>query len=209
MALAINELNPTAVLSSPVLVDLLSAPIPKAVLLEFVVPLPTPFPTVNPLTVISPVTVKPVKFPTDVRDEFTTELFKVVPDKVPASAVTVIFAEPSNATSLMVFVSANLVAVLALPDSGPENPVAVIVPALKSPLASRATIALAVLLLVAVVAELLTLRAVTMVPNLLSAIAAVEEMSSLTIAPSAILALVMAPVAMDGEAAEPLRSPAN
>ena len=110
-------------------------------------------------------------------------------------------------------------AVLALPDSGPENPVAVIVPALKSPLASRATIALAVLAFVAVVAELLTLFAVAIVANLESAIAAEVEISAFTISPSAILALVtasaanfavvMALVLMDGKAAVPSKSPAN
>ena len=47
---------------------------------------------------------------------------------------------------------------------------AVIVPAVKLPLASRATIALAVLALAAVVAELLTLPAVLIVDSLVSAI---------------------------------------
>ena len=110
-------------------------------------------------------------------------------------------------------------AVLALPDSGPENPVAVIVPALKSPLASRATIALAVLAFVAVVAELLTLFAVAIVANLESAMAAEVEISAFIISPSAILALVtasaanfdvvMALVLMDGKEAVPSKSPAN
>ncbi len=58
-----------------------------------------------------------------------------------------------------------LVTVLALPER-----VAVIVPALKLPEASRATIADAVLADVAVVAELDTLLAVEIVDNLLSAI---------------------------------------
>ena len=177
------------------------------------------------LPAIGFVTVKFVKVPTDVKDELTTVLFKVVPDNVPASAVTVISEEPSNAMPLMFFVAANLVAVaanvavLALPDRGPENPVAVIVPALKSPLASRATIALAVLAFVAVVAELLTLFAVAIVANLESAMAAEVEISAFIISPSAILALVtasaanfdvvMALVLIDGKAAVPSKSPAN
>ena len=78
-------------------------------------PFPTPFPTVNPLAVISFVTVKFAKVPTEVRDEDTTVLFKVVPDKVPASATTVILDDPSKAVPLMVFDVANLVAVAALP----------------------------------------------------------------------------------------------
>ena len=58
---------------------------------------------------------------------------------------------------------------------------AVIVPALKFPETSRATIALAVLALVAVVAELETLRAVAMVESFVSTMAADSETSAFTI----------------------------
>src|SRR5204863_3001031 len=58
---------------------------------------------------------------------------------------------------------------------------AVIVPALKLPDASRSTIVLAVLLLVAVVAVFATLPAVDIVANLVSVIAAVGEISAFTI----------------------------
>ena len=67
-----------------------------------------------------------------------------------------------------------------LPD--PVTVVAVMVPAEKFPLESRDTMALAVLALVAVVAELLTFPAVAMVASLVSAIAADASMSALTIA---------------------------
>ena len=72
---------------------------------------------------------------------------------------------------------------------------------------------------VAVVAELLTFPAVAIVANLVSAIAADALMSAFTIVPSAIfadvtaslliLAVVTALAAMAGEAAVPVRSPAN
>ena len=68
-----------------------------------------------------------------------------------------------------------------------------IVPAVKFPEASRATIALAVLLLVAVVAEFETLPAVEMVSSLVSTIPAVALMSPLVIVPSAIIVLVTVP----------------
>ena len=76
---------------------------------------------------------------------------------------------------------AKAVAVLALPVNA-----AVTVPALKSPLASRDTIALAVFADAAVVAELLTFDAVEIVANLVSSIAADAFMSALTITPAAI-----------------------
>jgi hypothetical protein len=65
----------------------------------------------------------------------------------------------------------------------PLTVVAVMVPAVKLPEASRATMALAVFALVAVVAELATLPAVLMVSSLVSAIAALALMSALTMAP--------------------------
>ena len=45
-----------------------------------------------------------------------------VSDKVVPAAVTVILAEPSNATPLIVLVAASLVAVAALPVHDPELP---------------------------------------------------------------------------------------
>lgn len=96
---------------------------------------------------------------------------------------------------------------------------AVIVPAVKFPLASRATMAEAVLASVAVVAELLTFPAVEIVANLVSAMPAEALMSAFTMLPSAIFALVTAPslifavvtalAAISGEAAVPVKSPAN
>ena len=76
---------------------------------------------------------------------------------------------------------ARAVAVLALPVNA-----AVTVPALKLPLASRATIALAVFVDTAVVAELLTFKAVAIVANLVSTIPADAFISALTITPAAI-----------------------
>ena len=142
------------------------------------------------LPLIEFVTVKFVNVPTEVKDEFSTVEFKVVPDKVPAAADIVISDEPSNAVPLMFFDVANLVAVEAFPVKA-----AVMFPAVKLPLASRATIADAVLLFVAEVAELLTLPVVVMVANLASAMAAVVEISSLVISPFKILALVTASAA--------------
>jgi len=81
---------------------------------------------------------------------------------------------------------ARAVAVAALPVVEPDDPLAlpvkfaVIVPALKSPDPSRATIADAVFALSAVVAELLTFDAVEIVASLVSAMAALALMSALT-----------------------------
>ena len=89
---------------------------------------------------------------------------------------------------------------------------AVIVPALKFPLASRATMAELVFTEVAVVAELLTFPGVAIVANLVSTIAAVVAMSAFTIVASAILADVTASFEMIGAAADepvPAKSPAN
>jgi hypothetical protein len=118
-----------------------------------------------------------------------------------------------------------LVAVAALPVRFPVIlPVrfAVIVPAVKFPLASRATMADAELASVAVVAELLTFPEVAIVANLVSTIAAVEEISAFTIVPSAILAdvtaasliftVVIALSEITGDVADefvPAKSPAN
>jgi len=89
---------------------------------------------------------------------------------------------------------AKAVAVLELPVN-----VAVTVPALKSPLASRATIALAVFADAAVVAELLTFDAVEIVASLVSSMAADAFMSALTITPAAI------EVALPTEVTSPVR----
>jgi hypothetical protein len=72
-----------------------------------------------------------------------------------------------------------------LPLAVPVN-AAVIVPAEKSPEASRATIALAVFADAAVVAELLTFNAVEIVASLVSTIAAAAFISALTIEPAVI-----------------------
>ena len=101
------------------------------------------------------------------------------------------FAEPLNDCPAIFRAVARVVAVLALPVSD-----AVIVPALKSPLASRATIAEAVFALVAVVAEFDTFSAVAIVASFVSAIAADALMSPSTIVPSAIFAEVTAPSAI-------------
>lgn len=56
-----------------------------------------------------------VKVPTLVKLEFVTVEFKVAPVKVPASAVIVISALPSNATLFIFLAIANFVAVLDVP----------------------------------------------------------------------------------------------
>ena len=89
----------------------------------------------------------------------------------------------------------------------PTKEVAVIVPAEKFPEASRVTIALAVLALVAVVAELDTLPAVEIVASFVSAIAAAELMSALTME-SPVIALAMVIFAPPlKEVAVPVTSP--
>ena len=90
--------------------------------------------------------------------------------------------------------------------------VAVIFPALKSPLASLNTIVETVFALVAVVAELLTLPVVEMVASFESAMAADVEISALTISPSFIFPDVIALADISGLAAVelvPARSPPN
>ena len=91
-----------------------------------------------------------------------------------------------------------LVKVAAEPDALPVKE-AVIVPALKFPDASRATIADAVFAFVAVVAELLTFKAVEIVASFVSTIAADALMSALTITPAAI------EVALPTEVTSPVR----
>ena len=78
-------------------------------------------------------------------------------------------------------------------DALPAN-VAVIVPAAKFPLLSRATMVETVPELVAVVALLLTFPAVAMVASFVSTMAAEALMSALTMVPSRIIVLVTLPV---------------
>src|SRR5580658_1357011 len=94
------------------------------------------------------------------------------PTKLTTVAVCVPVTSPLNEPEKLVAV----VAVVALPLK-----FAVIVPAEKLPELSRATIALGVLVLVAVVAEFATLPAVEIVANFESAIAAAGSISALTI----------------------------
>ncbi len=81
--------------------------------------------------------------------------------------------------------------------SAPITKSFVLILALKPPDASLATIAFAVLALVAVVALLDTLPAVLIVANLVSTIPAEALISPLTIVPSAIIALVTTPAAIE------------
>ena len=60
--------------------------------------------------VAAPFTSKDTNLPTLVKLEPVTVGFKVAPVNVPAAAVTVISAPPSNATPLMFFEAVNLVA---------------------------------------------------------------------------------------------------
>ena len=149
------------------------------------------FPVVLPLDpvtlpVIGLVTVSEPRVPTLVRLDAVTFDARVAPVSVPAAAATVIAAVPSKFTPLIARAVCNAVAVAALPVVLPEDPLtfpvrfAVIVPAVKLPLASRATIALAVFAEVAVVAELLTFEAVEIVASLVSTMAADALMSALT-----------------------------
>jgi hypothetical protein len=102
--------------------------------------------------------------PTEVNDEDSTLLASVAPVSVPAAAVTVIAAVPSKFTPFIARGVASAVAAAANVDAeAVPVKLAVIVPAEKLLLPSRATIALAVLALVAVVAELDTLSAVLIV----------------------------------------------
>jgi hypothetical protein len=63
------------------------------------------------------VTVRFVSVPTVVKLEPVTVDFRLVPVNVPASAGTVIFPGPSNATPVIFLAVANLVAVPALPET--------------------------------------------------------------------------------------------
>lgn len=75
-------------------------PVVRLVACVIVLPDPAAYPIPAPLDVIAPdIVIAPaVTVPKDVSDELTTVDFNVVPDKVLASAVTVISADPLNAT---------------------------------------------------------------------------------------------------------------
>jgi len=94
------------------------------------------------------------------------------------------FALPLKLCPAMVRAVSKVVAVVAFPERA-----AVIVPALKFPLPSLATIAFAVFESVAVVAELETFPEVEIVSSFVSAIAALELISAFTIEPAVIAAL--------------------
>jgi pyrrolidone-carboxylate peptidase len=113
---------------------------------------------------------KPVRVPTDVKDDAVTLELSVVPVRVAALAVTVMLAEPSKEVPLIVLAVARAVAEDAVPVR-----FAVIVPAAKFPDASRATIVEAPLAVAAVVAEFRTLPAVEIVARYESAIVAVLD----------------------------------
>ena len=78
-----------------------------------------PYATAN----VDPFQVPVVIVPTPVKLELVTVDFKVVPDKVPASATIVISALPLNAVPLIFLAVANVVAVDAFPVKAPVNPV--------------------------------------------------------------------------------------
>jgi hypothetical protein len=111
----------------------------------------------NVPAVIVPVTVKDVNVPTLVKDDVTTFAARVVPVNDPAAAAPVIgivtSAEPLNETPFIKRAVCRVVAVVAFPLKAPVKVVAVTVDVVKFPLASRATIALPMFELEAVVAE--------------------------------------------------------
>src|SRR5579863_496229 len=117
---------------------------------------------------------------------FVSALVAALASTVPAATLAAVWP-PTKLTTVALCVPVTspasepeklpaLVAVVALPFK-----FAVIVPALKFPDASRNTMVLGLLALVAVVAELATLPAVEIVANLVSTIAALGSTSPLTI----------------------------
>ena len=94
--------------------------------------------TVTALSAISAVAIAvpfqtPVAIvPTEVKEEATTVDLRVLPDNVPAAAVTVIAADPLKLTPLIARVVASTVAVSALPVTSPvkapANPSAAVIP---------------------------------------------------------------------------------
>ena len=92
---------------------------------------------------------------------------------VPVPTLAPVVAPPATVESTYAFVAASVALVVV--------PFRVIILVEKLPDASRATIVFAVLVLVAVVAELATLPAVEIVANLASEIAADELISAFTI----------------------------
>ena len=120
-----------------------------------------------------------------------------------------------DVTELTDVISPVRLGILVVDDAVPVND-AVIVPALKLPEASLATIVDTVLAFVAVVALLETLRAVDIVANLVSTIPALALISALTITPAAIdvteLTDVISPVRLGilvVEVAVPVNAPTN
>ena len=126
----------------------------------------------------------------------SSDLAILVPLHVPLVIVPTVarFDRDVNVVFEVAVIFPAVVAVVALPETSPVTlpvkfpvtlPVsaAVIVPALKFPLASLDTMAFAVLLLVAVVALFNTFPLVEIVANLLSAIAALDDISAFTIDP--------------------------
>jgi hypothetical protein len=67
--------------------------------------------------------VRPVRVPTLVSDDAVTPEARVLPERVPAAAVTVMSAEPLKATPLMFREVARVVAVDALPVRAPTKEV--------------------------------------------------------------------------------------
>jgi hypothetical protein len=113
-----------------------------------------------------------------------------------------ILADPSKLTPPIFLAVCSVVAVVAFPLNA-----AVIVPAVKLPLASLATIALAVFAFVAVVAVLDTLPVVDIVASFVSAIAAAEFISAFTIESAVIAADIVISALPLNEVAVPVTSP--
>lgn len=90
--------------------------------LEMMSPATLILPAVSVPAVAVPLTDNEDNVPKDVSDEAVTPAAKVEPDNVFAAAVTVIFAEPSKPTPLIVRVLSKVVAVDALPVNVPVNP---------------------------------------------------------------------------------------
>jgi len=115
--------------------------------------------------------------------EAEVPLFKLVTGRLPVTPV--VSGKPVRLVAVPLDGVPNAPPLTKFPLAVPVN-AAVIVPAVKLPEASRATIALAVFADAAVVAELLTFNAVEMVANFVSTMPAAALMSAFTIAPAVI-----------------------
>ena len=71
------------------------------------------------MVIVPPVAVRVDIVPKEVSEEVTTVALSVVPVRVPAAAVTVIFPVPSKLTPLMFLAVCKVVAVEALPVKAP------------------------------------------------------------------------------------------